>query len=151
MLNRFISNSSDRYKLFNDVLKKNKSFEWTYNHQEAFQNLKTYMMTPPLLAKPKDKEELQLHLAVTHATISVVLVREEDGNQSPIYYVSKTLVDAKTWYTSLEKLILALVMVSTNLHPYCECHCICIKTNYPKRYVMNKTELSCRMAKWSVT
>ncbi|XP_074359640.1 uncharacterized protein LOC141699685 [Apium graveolens] len=35
-----------------------------------------------------------------------VLVREEDGQQSPVYYVSKWLHDAETRYTSMKKLVL---------------------------------------------
>ena len=137
-LNRFISKSSKRCKLFYDVLRKNKSFGWTSQHEKAFQNLKTYMMTPPLLlTNPKNKEELQVYLAVAIATISAVLVREDDVTQSPIYYVSKTLVDAETRYTSQEKLILALVMTFTKLRAYFECHSICVKTNYPIRSIMN--------------
>ena len=51
-LNRFISRSSDRCKLFYDVLRKNKGFHWTDKHEEAFMELKQYLTTTPLLSKP---------------------------------------------------------------------------------------------------
>ena len=66
-------------------------------------------MYPPLLSKPHDNEILQLYLAVSSNAVSAVLVREEDKHQHPIYYVSKSLLDAETRYTSMENLLLALV------------------------------------------
>ncbi|XP_074365409.1 uncharacterized protein LOC141706557 [Apium graveolens] len=41
---------------------------------------------------------------------TAVMVREEDGQQSPVYYVSKWLYDAETRYTSMEKLVYALIL-----------------------------------------
>ncbi|KAI3719999.1 hypothetical protein L6452_20906 [Arctium lappa] len=95
-LNRFISRSSDRCHLFYNVLRKNKGFEWTDKHEEALQQLKKYMMSPPFLSKPEQGEVLQLYLAVSNNSVSAVLIRETDGRQLPIYYVSKTLLDAET-------------------------------------------------------
>ena len=53
-LNRFISKSSDRCKLFYDLLRKNKSFQWTDGHEKAFQGIKDYFSNPLLLAKPQE-------------------------------------------------------------------------------------------------
>ncbi|XP_074298268.1 uncharacterized protein LOC141629110 [Silene latifolia] len=53
-------------------------------------------------------------------------------------------------YTSLEKLVLALVTASYKLRPYFESHTISVITNYPLKTIMRKPELSGRMAKWSV-
>lgn len=51
-LNRFIFKSSDRCRLFYDVLKKNKGSEWVDQHEQALQEIKYYLMTPSLLSKP---------------------------------------------------------------------------------------------------
>ena len=147
-LNRFISRSSDRCKPFYDILKKNKKFEWKEEHEKAFQELKTYLSTPPLLVKPIDAEPLILYLAVSSHTVSAVLVKDLEGDQHPVYYVSKSLLDPETRYSHLEKLILALVMASTKLRHYFETHPIHVKTNYPIKSVMRKPEMSGRMAKW---
>ncbi|XP_070013753.1 uncharacterized protein [Nicotiana sylvestris] len=66
------------------------------NKKEVQRNLKTYLSNPPLLAKPKAGEKLLIYLAVSEVTVSSVLVREEQGKQSPIYYVSKSLLDVDT-------------------------------------------------------
>jgi len=120
------------------------------NHEHAIQALKEYMMAPPLLSKPHDHEILQLYLAVSPNAVSAVLIREEDKHQHPIYYVSKSLLDAETRYTSMEKLLLALVTAVKKLRHYFESHPISVVTNYPLKSVLRKPELSGRLAKWSV-
>ncbi|CAH9122596.1 unnamed protein product [Cuscuta epithymum] len=144
-LNRFISKSSNRCRLFYDVLRKNKKFEWTEQHEKSLQQLKEYMTTPPLLTKPKDSKELHLYLAVSEHAVSAVLTREEDGYQTPVYYVSKSLNGPEFRYALLEKLVLALITASVKLRPYFESHSICVRTNYLMKSIMRKPELTGRM------
>ena len=84
-------------------------FIWMEECENALQELKSYLTSAPLLLKPHDGEMLFLYLAVSEHSISTVLIREEDGKQSPIYYVSKSLLDAETRYSQLKKLALALI------------------------------------------
>ena len=42
--------------------------------------------------------------------MSSAQVLEEDGIQWLIYYTSKSLLDAETWYPEIEKLALALLV-----------------------------------------
>ena len=88
-LNRFVLRATDRCLPFFRTLKR--SFEWTDECQTAFDNLKTYLSSPPLLSPSKPGEELFLYLAVSQATVSATLVREEDGSQRPVYFTSRAL------------------------------------------------------------
>ncbi|XP_074360580.1 uncharacterized protein LOC141700792 [Apium graveolens] len=81
---------------------------------------------------------------------TAVLVREEDGQQSPVYYVSKRLHDVKTRYTNMEKLVYALILASRKLRPYFQAHRVEVRTAYPLRQVLHKPESSGRMLKWAV-
>ncbi|KAL2246282.1 UNVERIFIED_CONTAM: Retrovirus-related Pol polyprotein from transposon [Sesamum indicum] len=85
------------------VLQKPKSFEWDEECERALQELKEYLTTPPLLANTKDGEALFLYLSVSENAVSVVLVREEGGQQNSIYYVSKMLQGAELRYMEMEK------------------------------------------------
>ncbi|KAJ9565033.1 hypothetical protein OSB04_000999 [Centaurea solstitialis] len=149
-LTRFISRSSDKCHLFYNVLRKNQGFLWTDEHEKALQELKQYMTSPPLLTKPVEGESLQLYLAVSKNATSAVLVREEDQRQRPIYYVSKSFLDAETRYTSMEKLLLGLMTAAKKLRHYFESHHIIVVTNYPLKTVLRKPELTGRLAKWSI-
>ena len=81
-LNRFISKATDKCLPL-------RSFEWTDECQKAFKDLKKYLSFPPLLSPSKPGEELYLYLAVSQAVISTALVREEEGSQRPIYFISR--------------------------------------------------------------
>ncbi|XP_062088976.1 uncharacterized protein LOC133795541 [Humulus lupulus] len=114
-LNRFVSKSYERCHLFFSTLRKTKDFEWTEECEDALRQLKEYLASPPLLAKPKDGESLYMYLAISGTSISAVLIREEEGRQQPVYYVSKTLLDVETRYIQIEKLALALPELSRRL------------------------------------
>ena len=101
----------------------------------------------PLLSKPKDGEQIYIYLTVSEGAVSAVLIREEESKQFPVYYVSKSLLDAETRYTQLEKLTLVLVTAAHKLRPYFQCHPITVITTYPLKSILHKLELSGRLTK----
>ncbi|KFK22553.1 hypothetical protein AALP_AAs68488U001400, partial [Arabis alpina] len=119
-------------------------------HRACFKQLKEYLATPPILAKPVTGEPLFLYIAVSETAVSVVLVREERGEQKPIFYVSKTLTDAEARYPQLEKLALSIVMASRKLRPYFQSHTIVILSTFPLRTVLHSPSQSSRLAKWAI-
>ncbi|KAL2254676.1 UNVERIFIED_CONTAM: Retrovirus-related Pol polyprotein from transposon [Sesamum indicum] len=149
-LNRFISRSADRNLHFFKILRKVKGFNWTEECEQAFQELKTYLRSPPLLANPKEGDVLYLYLAVSDNAVSSVLIKEEGKMQNPVYYVSKMLQGAETRYAEIEKLALAVVVTARKLRPYFQSHRIVIRTNHPLRNILTRPEASGRMIKWAV-
>ena len=108
-LNRFITRSADRCRLFFQLLYKWKDFQWTDECVLAFEELKQYLSCPPVLSRPKKEEVLYAYLAVTDYVVSLVLVRNKSEVQRPVYYVSKFLHEAETCYLPLEKMVLAII------------------------------------------
>ena len=86
-LNRFVSKATDKCLPFFRTLRK--SFEWTDECQKAFEDLKKYLSSPPLLSPSKPGEELYLYIVVSQAAVSAALVKEEEGTQRPVYFVSR--------------------------------------------------------------
>ncbi|XP_026419399.1 uncharacterized protein LOC113315320 [Papaver somniferum] len=64
-LNHFISRSSDRFKPFFDVLNKAVNFGWTDECEKAFDEIKQYLSTPPVLVSPKTGQPIGVYLAAT--------------------------------------------------------------------------------------
>ena len=62
-LNRFVSRATDRCLPFFRTLRK--SFEWTDECQTAFNDLKAYLSSPPLLSPSMPGKELYLYLVVS--------------------------------------------------------------------------------------
>ena len=75
----------------------------------AFQQLKEYLSQPPIMSSLEANEVLYAYIAVAHHTMSLVLIRDDNGLQKPVYYVSKSLHEAEVRYLPLEKAILAVV------------------------------------------
>ena len=74
-LNRFMLRETNRCLPFFRMLKK--SFKWTAECQQAVEDLKAYLASPPLLNPSKPGKELFLYLAVFEA-VSATLVKEEE-------------------------------------------------------------------------
>ena len=117
-LNRFISKSSDKCRPFFKLLHKKENFSWNEECELTFQQFKKYLIESPLLFTPNEGELFNIYLVVSEHAVSSVLLKEIDGEQPLIYFVSKTFTDCQIRYLSLEKLILALVLISRKLMHY---------------------------------
>ena len=95
-LNHFISRSTDKCLPFYELLRGNKRFVWDEKCEEAFGQLKQYLTTPLVLCKPKAGDTLSLYIAVSSTAVSSVLIREDRGEQKPIFYTSKRMTDPET-------------------------------------------------------
>ena len=80
-LSRFISRLGERTLPFYQLLRKGEKFEWTEEARNAFAGLKKTLLTPPILAVPKEREPLYLYIAAHSSVVSTALVaeREEEG------------------------------------------------------------------------
>ena len=73
-LNKFVSRATDKCLPFFKTLKQ--AFAWTNECEAAFQELKCYLSSPPLLSSSKEGEDLYLFLAVSASVVSAALIRE---------------------------------------------------------------------------
>jgi hypothetical protein len=112
-LNRFVSRATDKCLPFFKTLKK--AFTWTDECQNSFEELKMHLTSPLLLSPSKQGEPLSLYLAVSPTAVSSALIREEDGVQLPVYYISKAFQGAEERCPAMEKLALALVVAARKL------------------------------------
>ncbi|GKV04959.1 hypothetical protein SLEP1_g17036 [Rubroshorea leprosula] len=158
-LRRFISKSVDKCLPFFKIMRlaaqkdefvKQKKFAWNSECQAAFDELKSYLSSPPLLTKADDGEILYLYLGISDEAISSVLVREEGKQQKPVYYISSVLHGAEVRYSIAEKVALAVVTSARKLRPYFQSHPIIVLTDQPLRQIPQKPECSGRLIKWAV-
>ena len=93
--------------------------------------LKRYLSTTPILSAPNEEEDLFLYLAISNVAVSGVLVRKDKGRQNSVFYTSKMVLDTEMRYNTIEKMVLALVMVKKKLRHYFKSHTIVVMTNCP--------------------
>ena len=77
-LSRFISQLGDIGLPFFKLLRKSDKFKWNEKAALAFQQLKEFLTTPPVLTAPEDRETLLLYIAATTHVVSTALVIERD-------------------------------------------------------------------------
>ena len=135
-LNRFISQSADRCKPFFLLINKLKNFEWTEECARAFQQLKDYLVRPPIMSSLELEEVLFAYIAVATYAVSLVLIRVDNGIQRPVYYVSKSLHEVEVRYLPLEKAILAVVLGTCKLPHYFQAYTVVVLTQLPLKTIL---------------
>ncbi|XP_030933266.1 uncharacterized protein LOC115959101 [Quercus lobata] len=93
-------------------------------------------------------EVLFTYIAVAPHAVSLVLIREDNGIQRPVYYVSKSLHQAEICHLPLKKAVLAIVQ-ATRKHPhYFQAHIVVVLTQLPPRSILQSVDYTGRIAKW---
>jgi hypothetical protein len=155
-LNRFISRLDKKGLPFFKLLKKTGKFEWTEKAKEAFESLKIYLTSSPILTPPKKNEDMILYISTTSTVVSVAIVveREEEGHvykvQRLVYYISEVLIDLKIQYPHVQKLLYALLITSYKLRHYFESHKITVITDFPLEYILRNKDATGLISKWAV-
>ena len=84
-MNRFIAKASDRARPLLQLLKKGSGFKWTDEYERCFNDLKEYLLTPPVLASPVPSDILGLYLGVSEFAVSGVLFKDDNSIEKPIF------------------------------------------------------------------
>ena len=99
------------------------------------------------MSSPKVDEVFFAYLAIASYAISSVLIRVDDGIQQPVYYVSKSLHEAKVRYLPLEKAILVVVHATRKLLHYFQAHTVVILTQFPLKSILQSADYTEMIAK----
>ena len=65
--------SRDRYAEFFKILRNLHDFKWTKECKKAFEDLKKFLVSPPVLATPVTGKDLYLYLTISDNFVSLVL------------------------------------------------------------------------------
>jgi hypothetical protein len=87
----FISNLLGRVEAFTPIfqLKNDAEFIWGAEQQAAFEKIKEYLSTPPVLKAPQSGVPFRLYVATKNDVIGVILTQETEGKEHIITYVSR--------------------------------------------------------------
>ncbi|KAK2370658.1 hypothetical protein QL285_083688 [Trifolium repens] len=153
-LRRFISNLSGKAQAFSPLLrlKKDDSFKWNEEHQKAFDDIKDYLIKPPVLMPPSRNKAMKLYIAASEKTIGSMLAQEDDnGIENAVYYLSRVLNDAETRYTAIEKLCLCLYFSCTKLKHYIKPVDVYVYSHFDViKHMLAKPILHSRIGKWAL-
>jgi hypothetical protein len=86
--------------------------------QEAFEKIKEYLSTLPVLRAPKRGVPFKLCTAAEEKIIGTVLTQEDKGKEYVVAYLGRRLLDSKTRYAHIEKLCLSLYYACSKMRHY---------------------------------
>jgi len=103
-IRRFISNLSGRCQHFSRLIKKGVSFIWGDACQQAFEEIKRYLMQPPVLIAPVSGKPFLIYVRAMDHSLGALLAQNNDqGHEQAIYYLSRTMIGAEHRYSLIEK------------------------------------------------
>ena len=150
-LGHFISRFTDWLKPFFTTLRGANRAEWNEECDREFVAIKQYLTEPPILVSPEAGDTLYLYLAASDIAVSAALFKEGgDAKLRPMFFVTKSLTDAKTKYSRIERDALALRIAAQKLCPYFQVHPVVVLTDLPLRGTIHKPDMSGRIARWAI-
>ena len=109
-------------------------------------------MHSPVLHPPYYSKYFLFYVASSTTTIGMVLVQEDlNGQEHVIYYLSKSLLDSETCYSSVEKLALATIISMKKFHHYMLLHTTIVLTDQNTMYyILNPQVLGRKHSHWII-
>lgn len=107
---RFLPNIVALLKPLTTMLKRNAEFIWTREARDSFQKIKEALASAPTLVNLDFSKDFTLYAFGSFDLISAILVQKNvEGLEQPIFFFSKGLEDYEQKYTFIEKHVLVVV------------------------------------------
>ncbi|KAM7312980.1 uncharacterized protein ISCGN_002903 [Ixodes scapularis] len=140
------------------LLRQDQRWCWDKACQAAFEEIKTALATPSILAHYDPSKPLQVACDASQYGIGAVLSHvTEDGSTRPVAYASRTLTEAEKKYSQLEKEALAIIFGIKKFHLYIYGRVFTLVTDHkPLQTILGpKTGIpsiaAARLQRWAVT
>ena len=109
-INRFIVKLTNICEPIFQLLRKSQPTVWNDQCQHAFERIREFLLSPPVLVPPTPGRPLLLYLSVSDVALGCMLAQLDDScKKRAIYYLSKRMLNYETRYVMIECYCLALV------------------------------------------
>jgi len=89
---KFVKNFSSIAEPLNRLLKKNVPYVWGKDQHDAFERLKTCLITPPILAYPNFEKPFIVYTDASTFALGAILSQKDDSKRERVIaYASRTL------------------------------------------------------------
>lgn len=101
-----------------DLLKKNAPWVWGKSQQQSFEQIKSALISSPVLTHYSDKQQLILTCDASARGVAAVLTHRTEEGERPVSFASRTLTIAETNYSQIQREALAIVFGVKKFHTY---------------------------------
>ncbi|UYV64979.1 hypothetical protein LAZ67_3002638, partial [Cordylochernes scorpioides] len=148
---RFIPNYAHVAQPLNDHLKKDSAFNWNQEEQNAFEALKSALISEPALGHFDYSSPTEIHTDASNYGIGAVLVQIQKGKERAIAYASRTLNKAEKNYSTTERECLAIIWAINKFRPYVFGQPFTIVTDHHSLCWLTNLKDPCgRLARWAL-
>ncbi|KAK3083689.1 hypothetical protein FSP39_001513 [Pinctada imbricata] len=146
---RFIKGFAEIARPLHRVCEKGSKFNWTDIKHSSFDQLKTALTSPPILAYPVQGKQFILDTDASNTALGAVLSQEQDGKEKVIAYMSKSLSRAEESYCVTRKELLAVVVALRKFHSYLYGQKVLLRTdNAAVSWMRNLKAPTGQVARW---
>ncbi|CUA70761.1 Transposon Tf2-11 polyprotein [Rhizoctonia solani] len=109
-LRRFVPDFSKMSRPLNDLIPKDKTWQWGEKEEKGFMDIKRALCEAPVLRHPDPEKPYFLETDASGVAMGAVLSqRQEDGRLHPVAYMSKSFQGAAHNYDTHDKELLAII------------------------------------------
>ena len=146
---RFVKGFADIARPLHQFGEKGKRFQWTEDCQWAFEQLKTSLITAPVLSYPDPSKTFILDTDASDVGIGAVLSQEEGGYERVVAYASRALTKQERKYATTKKELLSMVAFTKHFKHYLLGKEFVLRTDHNSlRWLHNFQGLEGQLARW---
>lgn len=149
---RFIGNFAILTAPITDLLKKSGTkFKWTEQANDAFLQLKTLLVSAPILASPDFDKPFAIQTDASDTGIGAILTQGEGKEEKVVAYMSQKLSSTQRKYGASERECLAVIEAIYKFRPYIEgVHFKVITDCSSLIWLMSLRDPTSRLARWAL-
>ncbi len=146
---RFIPQFAHIARPLHHLTGKNVKFEWTAACQEAFEELKSRLVSSPILAYPRDEGQYVLDTDASAYAMGAVLSQVQDGTEHVIAYASKTFSKEQRNYCVTRKELQSVVFFLRYFRHYLYGRHVIVRTDHAAlKWLYNFKDAEGQIARW---
>jgi len=150
---KFIDKCSSIVKPLYELTRKDITWKWTSVHKSAFKKLKDALCKEPVLKHPNFKKPFILETDASGIGLGAVIKQQHDGIEHPVSYASRTLTNAESNYSTIERECKAIVWGMAYFKHFLLGNLFILRTDHkPLLWLLKSKELDdyTRLAKWTL-
>lgn len=148
---RFVPDFATIVSPLTDLTKKNCTFRWTQECEEAFVRIKQQLVVAPILTCPDFSRPFIMQTDASAYGLGAVLTQNFEDGERVIAFLSRSLTRQERAYTTTERECLAVIWAMEKLKQYLDgVHFTVITDHYSLLWLDRLKNPTGRLARWAV-